>query len=106
VVAVLQPLQANAQSKGSATHTAFPDAHALAKWCQQRTEAFKVPRQFWLCPSWPFTASGKTDHTQLAHALMQQYSQHHSQQHSPSTDNSLTPSSPTFTDLPCLQHLS
>jgi acyl-CoA synthetase (AMP-forming)/AMP-acid ligase II len=106
VVAVLQPLQPNAHATCSNTHTAFPDAHALAKWCQQRTETFKVPRQFWLCPSWPFTASGKTDHTQLAHALMQHHSQQHSQQHSPSTDNSHTPSSPTFTDLPCLQHLS
>ncbi len=102
VVAVLQPLQPDAHATCSNTHTAFPNAHTLAKWCQQRTEAFKVPRQFWLCPSWPFTASGKTDHAQLAHALMQQ----HSQQHSPSTDKSHTPSSPNFTDLPCLQHLS
>ena len=106
VVAVLQPSQPDAHATCSNAHTAFPNAHALAKWCQQHTEAFKVPRQFWLCPSWPFTASGKTDHAQLAHALMQHHSQQHSQLHSPSTDKSHTPSSPNFTDLPCLQHLS
>jgi long-chain acyl-CoA synthetase len=109
VVAVLQPSHQGAQASHpdarapfSDVLKAFPNAHALAKWCQQRTEAFKVPRQFWVCQSWPFTASGKTDHAQLAHALMQ----HLSQQHTPSTWRTHTHASPTQTDLPCLQHLS
>jgi acyl-CoA synthetase (AMP-forming)/AMP-acid ligase II len=109
VVAVLQPSHQGAQASHpdaratfSDVLTAFPNAHALAKWCQQHTEAFKVPRQFWVCQSWPFTASGKTDHAQLAHALMQ----HLSQQHTPSTWRTHTHASPTQTDLPCLQHLS
>jgi long-chain acyl-CoA synthetase len=102
VVAVLQPSQPDAHATSSNTHTAFPDAQALAKWCQQHTEAFKVPRQFWVCQSWPFTASGKTDHAQLAHALIQ----HHSQLHTPSALRANTHASPTQTDLPCLQHLS
>jgi acyl-CoA synthetase (AMP-forming)/AMP-acid ligase II len=96
VVAVLQPSQQGAHA----------DVRSLMKWCQQHTEAFKVPRQFWLCPSWPLTASGKTDHTQIAQALMQHHNQHHSQQHPTSTDDAHTPSSPTRTDLPCLQYLS
>jgi acyl-CoA synthetase (AMP-forming)/AMP-acid ligase II len=109
VVAVLQPSQkgaqatcTDAQATFSKALTPFPDAHALSKWCQQHTEAFKVPRQFWLCESWPLTASGKTDHTQIAQALMQQ----HSQQNTPSTCDTLRTSTPTHTDLPCLQHLS
>ena len=109
VVAVLQPAEQVAQASPPDAHatisdalTTFPNAHALAKWCQQHIEAFKVPRQFWVCHSWPFTASGKTDHAQIAHALMQ----HHSQQHTPSTWHKQTHASPTQTDLPCLQHLS
>ena len=109
VVAVLQPAQQGAQTSHpdarttfSDVLTAFPNAHALSKWCQQHTEAFKVPRQFWLCQSWPFTASGKTDHTQIAHALKQQ----HNQQHAPASSDTQRTSTPTHTDLPCLQHLS
>ena len=109
VVAVLQPSQQGAHSASPNAHatfsdlvTAFPNAHALSKWCQQHIEAFKVPRQFWLCESWPLTASGKTNHTHIAQALMQQ----HSQQNAPSSCDTQRTSTPTHTDLPCLQHLS
>lgn len=91
VVAVLHPTV-------PLTDTTFPDANALMKWCQQRTEAFKVPRQFWVCDAWPFTASGKTDHAQLGHVLMRQHTQ--------TTCDPTTTSSQSFTELPCLQHLS
>ncbi len=46
-------------------------AQALTQWCQAQTESFKIPRQFWLCKEWPRTASGKTDHMQLHHMLLQ-----------------------------------
>ncbi len=59
VVAVLQ-LRA-----GDSTLTA-QDAITL---CRSRLEAYKVPKRVWVCADWPFTASGKTDHAALAHAL-------------------------------------
>jgi acyl-CoA synthetase (AMP-forming)/AMP-acid ligase II len=109
VVAVLQPSQKgaqatypDAQANFSEAPASFPNAHDLSKWCQQHTEAFKVPRQFWLCRAWPLTASGKTDHAQIAHVLMQ----HRSQQNTPSTCDMQRTSTPTHTDLPWLQHLS
>jgi non-ribosomal peptide synthetase component E (peptide arylation enzyme) len=46
-----------------------PTALELNQWLRERTEAFKVPRQWWICEHWPHTASGKTDHGQLAQAL-------------------------------------
>ena len=46
-----------------------PGALALSQWLRERTEAFKVPRQWWICPDWPHTASGKTDHGKLGLAL-------------------------------------
>jgi acyl-CoA synthetase (AMP-forming)/AMP-acid ligase II len=109
VVAVLQPSQKgaqatylDAQATFSEAPASFPNAQALSKWCQQHLEAFKVPRQFWLCESWPLTPSGKTDHTHIAQALMQ----HHSQQNAPSSCDTPRTLTPTHTDLPCLQHLS
>jgi acyl-CoA synthetase (AMP-forming)/AMP-acid ligase II len=44
---------------------AKPDALQLKAWCRHQLEAFKAPRQFFLCPDWPRTASGKTDHHHL-----------------------------------------
>ncbi len=41
----------------------------LTQWLKQRTEAFKAPRQWWVCQDWPYTASGKTDHGKLGQAL-------------------------------------
>lgn len=49
--------------------TEAPSALELNQWLRERTEAFKVPRQWWICEHWPQTASGKTDHGQLAQAL-------------------------------------
>ncbi|GAO69932.1 AMP-binding protein [Comamonas sp. E6] len=49
--------------------TEAPSALELNQWLRERTEAFKVPRQWWVCEHWPQTASGKTDHGQLAQAL-------------------------------------
>lgn len=45
------------------------DPAALAAWCRQRLEHFKVPRRFYVVEAWPRTPSGKTDHTLLAHRL-------------------------------------
>ena len=48
-----------------------PDALALKAWCRQQLEGFKVPRKFFTCADWRFTASGKTDHRALARGLPQ-----------------------------------
>jgi long-chain acyl-CoA synthetase len=48
------------------------DPAPLVEWCRQRLEPYKVPRQFQLCKDWPLTASGKTDHRQLASWLRTQ----------------------------------
>ncbi|HVR51090.1 MAG TPA: AMP-binding protein [Pseudorhodoferax sp.] len=45
------------------------DRAALVDWCRARLEAYKTPRAFHLCRSWPRTASGKTDHGALASLL-------------------------------------
>ena len=45
------------------------DALALTQWVRERSEAFKAPRQWWICTDWPMTASGKTDHAKLGLAL-------------------------------------
>ncbi|MFM2262980.1 MAG: hypothetical protein RI959_1656 [Pseudomonadota bacterium] len=50
----------------AATSTQAAD---LTAWCRERLEPYKVPRKFWLCDAWPFTPSGKTDHTRLARVL-------------------------------------
>jgi acyl-CoA synthetase (AMP-forming)/AMP-acid ligase II len=49
-----------------------PDALALKNWCKQHLEGFKVPRNFFVCADWRFTASGKTDHRALADLLQPQ----------------------------------
>jgi acyl-coenzyme A synthetase/AMP-(fatty) acid ligase len=52
--------------------TALPrtDALALKSWCRQHLEGFKVPRKFFVCQDWCWTASGKTDHRALAQGLL------------------------------------
>src|SRR5450830_2069822 len=45
-------------------------AAELSTWCRQRLEAYKAPRHFYRCSDWPLTASGKTDHQQLAQRLL------------------------------------
>jgi long-chain acyl-CoA synthetase len=47
-----------------------PSTTALTQWCQAKLEAYKAPRHYWLCTDWPYTASGKTDHTALARLLL------------------------------------
>lgn len=47
-----------------------PTASALLTWLRTRLESYKMPRHFYICPSWPLTASGKTDHTKLHHTLI------------------------------------
>ena len=45
------------------------DAMQLTHWLRVRTEAFKIPRHWWLSDEWPQTSSGKTDHRALAQAI-------------------------------------
>jgi long-chain acyl-CoA synthetase len=47
-------------------------AQQLARACRAQLENYKVPKRFIACTSWPFTASGKTDHPALA-LMLQQY---------------------------------
>lgn len=61
VVAVLHP---------SHEHTSIANAHTLAQWCKTHIEAFKLPRQFFVCHAWPLTPSGKTDHARIHRALL------------------------------------
>ena len=46
-------------------------AAELTAWCRGRLEAYKVPRHFFACETWPLTASGKTDHPALEQGLNQ-----------------------------------
>jgi len=46
--------------------SAAPDAASLIAWCRARLDAYKLPRRFLVCESWPLTPSGKTDHLALA----------------------------------------
>ena len=62
VVAVLQPAQPAASQPA-------PSAQALAAWCRQQLEPYKVPRHFLLCEDWPMTPSGKTDHHRIRQLL-------------------------------------
>ena len=48
-----------------------PTAASLAQWCRARLQAYKVPRQWWICNDWSWTTSGKTDHAALARMLRQ-----------------------------------
>jgi acyl-CoA synthetase (AMP-forming)/AMP-acid ligase II len=51
-------------------------AHALAELCRAHLESYKVPKRFFVCTDWPMTASGKTDHSALAHQLHHELQQH------------------------------
>lgn len=48
---------------------ASPTSLHLCAWCRQSLEAYKSPRQYFVCQNWPLTASGKTDHRALAQSL-------------------------------------
>ena len=63
------------QHASSARHAHSPvlQPAALAAWCRETLEPWKVPRHWWIWPgTWPMTASGKTDHAQLRAWLLQQ----------------------------------
>ena len=49
--------------------TPRPDAAQLRQWGRSRLEGYKVPRRYFVCDTWPLTASGKTDHTRLGQLL-------------------------------------
>ena len=73
----LRGMQVQAVVQWKEEHAAQPpSALQLNQWLRERTEAFKVPRQWWACAQsqsqsqWPQTASGKTDHSKLAKALL------------------------------------
>jgi len=44
-------------------------AHSLSDLCRTHLESYKVPKRFFVCTDWPMTASGKTDHPELARQL-------------------------------------
>ncbi|MCX8517062.1 MAG: AMP-binding protein [Rhodoferax sp.] len=46
-----------------------PSAQDIRNWCQHHLEAYKAPRKLFVCANWPFTASGKTQHSLLADSL-------------------------------------
>lgn len=50
--------------------TGLLTSQALAAWCRQWLEGWKVPRHFVLSEDWPQTASGKTDHARLGEQLL------------------------------------
>lgn len=60
-----------------------PSPLELTRWLRERTEAFKVPRQWWICDHWPQTASGKTDHGKLGQALQAFMTPHASENNCP-----------------------
>jgi len=64
-----------------------PTPLQLSAWCCQTLEAYKSPRQYFVCQNWPLTASGKTDHRALAQSLPRNF------------DGAAAP------DLPCLTPL-
>jgi acyl-CoA synthetase (AMP-forming)/AMP-acid ligase II len=47
-----------------------PGAQDLSQWCRQHLETYKIPRHYWCCADWQYTASGKTDHLALAQTLL------------------------------------
>ena len=69
VVAVLAWDEAAVTSGSAGKQAALPDAAALSAWCGRHLQAYKVPRQFFICSEWRWTASGKTDHAALAQEL-------------------------------------
>lgn len=65
---------------------------ALAAWCRETLEPWKVPRHWWIWPGpWPMTASGKTDHAQLQAWLFQQTQERHPPVSAPPTSDRSIP---------------
>ncbi|WP_367187284.1 AMP-binding protein [Rhodoferax sp.] len=79
IVAILKPRQGGSDAPFSALQ--------LVAWCRQSLEAYKAPRQFFVCHNWCLTPSGKTDHRALAKLL-----HHH-------LEAAVPPSSPCLTPL-------
>ena len=52
-----------------AANSTVPGVLELNAWCKQSLEAFKAPKKFYVSPTWPRTAGGKTDHALLARSL-------------------------------------
>lgn len=78
IVAIIKPRQGGLDD--------LPSALQLVVWCRQKLEAYKAPRQFFVCHDWCLTASGKTDHRALAQLLAR-----HSEAAVPADPPCLTP---------------
>ena len=74
-----------------------PSAQDIRNWCQHHLEAYKAPRKLFICANWPFTASGKTQHSLLADSL-----QAHLQPHSQPHPSLLPPATSLLTPAPSL----
>jgi long-chain acyl-CoA synthetase len=85
-----QQLVAVLQADSAAAGTSELTAQDLAAWCRESLEPYKLPRRYLMCPDWPMTASGKTDH----HAIRTLLEQHLADLNAPA---SATP--------PCLHRL-
>ena len=70
-----------------------PSAQDIRNWCQHHLEAYKAPRKLFICADWPFTASGKTQHSLLADSL---------QTHLQPQSSPLTPAPSLLTPAPSL----
>ena len=70
-----------------------PSAQDIRNWCQHHLEAYKAPRKLFICADWPFTASGKTQHSLLADSL---------QAHLQPQSSPLTPAPSLLTPAPSL----
>jgi long-chain acyl-CoA synthetase len=46
-------------------------AQQITDFCRDQLESYKLPKRFVACNTWPFTVSGKTDHSALAQLLHQ-----------------------------------
>lgn len=53
----------------ASTQDPAPSAMQLNDWVRPRLESYKIPRRYFVCDSWPLTASGKTDHVRLGQLL-------------------------------------
>lgn len=81
-----------------------PNALQLVAWCRQSLEAFKAPKKFYVCATWPRTAGGKTDHPALARSLQQSASATKSTD-SPALHGRQQPACTTTHNAPCLHPL-
>jgi acyl-CoA synthetase (AMP-forming)/AMP-acid ligase II len=71
----LRGVQVVALLQWADSSTPRPSALELNHWCRQRLEAYKIPRHYWFCPDWKYTASGKTDHLALAKTRLSRQAQ-------------------------------